>query len=179
MYYGEIKQRDIANGEGIRTSLFVSGCRLHCKDCFNKDTWSFSYGQPFTEAVEELILDALKHPYIAGLTVLGGEPMENENQAALLPFLQRVRKAYPQKTIWMFTGYQLEKDLWPEGAKHTPHTMALLQLIDVLVDGPFIKEKKRLGLKFRGSSNQRILDVPQTLAAGKPIIHSNYIDNME
>lgn len=171
MFYGTIKERDIANGEGIRTSLFVSGCRLHCKDCFNRETWDFSYGSAFTTEVEDQIIASLKPGYVAGLTVLGGEPMEDENQAALLPFLEKVKAVYPAKTIWLFSGYCLDDDFRLGGRKHTEHTEALLRLVDVLVDGPFICELKKAGLKFRGSSNQRILDVPQSLRAGTPVTY--------
>lgn len=171
MFYGSIKEHDIANGEGVRTSLFVSGCRLHCKDCFNRETWDFGHGAAFTEEVEAQMLKRLEPGYIAGLTVLGGEPMEEENQAALLPFFEKVKARYPAKTIWLFSGYRFEEDLLPGGRKHTAQTDALLALVDVLVDGPFICELKKPGLKFRGSSNQRVLDMPASLRAGKGVVY--------
>lgn len=171
MFYGTIKENDISNGEGVRTSLFVSGCRLHCKDCFNRETWNFEFGFEFTEEVQTRILNSLAPGYIAGLTVLGGEPMEEENQAALLPFLKKVRARFPDKTIWLFSGYRFEDDFRPGGRKHTDSTDALLQRVDVLVDGPFICELKRAGLRFRGSTNQRILDMKQSLRKGKGVTY--------
>lgn len=171
MFYAEIKEHDIANGEGVRTSLFVSGCRLHCRDCFNRAAWDFEFGAAFTPEVEARILKSLAPAYIAGLSVLGGEPMEEENQRALLPFLQRVRASYPGKTIWLFSGYRFEDALLPGGIKHTEVTDALLELVDVLVDGPFIRELKSAGLKFRGSSNQRILDVRKSLEQGAGAVY--------
>ena len=169
MHYGTIKERDIANGEGVRTSLFVSGCRRRCADCFNPMTWDFSYGAAFTPAVEQQVLDSLAPAHIAGLTVLGGEPMEIENQADLLPFLQKVKARYPEKTIWLFSGYVFEEHFLSGGSQFTEHTTPLLQLVDVLVDGPFIRELKQLSLSFRGSSNQRLLNMPRSLASGRGI----------
>ena len=159
MNYGNIKKTDIADGVGVRVTLFVSGCRRHCKGCFNSDTWDFGYGEPFTEETEKELLDALAPSYINGLTLLGGEPMEPENQAALLPFVCRVRSLYPDKSIWCYTGCTLEKDLVPGGSHFCGATEELLSLIDVLVDGEFIEEKKDLRLLFRGSSNQRVIDM--------------------
>lgn len=161
MNYGEIKKTDIANGDGVRVSLFVSGCRVRCAGCFNALTWDFSYGREFTEETEAEILDALAPEYIAGLTVLGGEPFEPENQRALAPFLERVKKAYPRKTVWCYTGYTLEKDILPaDGKCRTEVTGRMLGCIDTLVDGPFIQEQRDITLKFRGSRNQRILSAP-------------------
>ncbi len=158
MYYGEIKKTDIANGEGVRVSLFVSGCRIHCKGCFNFKTWDFNFGKPFTEKTEEEILEALDKDFISGLTVLGGEPFEEENQEVLASFLHKVKTSFPQKDIWCYTGYIYDKDLLPStGKKHTPYTEEMLSYIDVLVDGPFIIEEKDISLNFRGSRNQRIL----------------------
>lgn len=158
MFYGAIKKLDIADGDGVRVSLFVSGCRNRCPGCFQPETWNFCYGSPFTAATEEEILCALGKDFISGLTVLGGEPFEEENQIALEPFLRRVRWAYPQKTIWCYTGYVYEKDLLPQtGRKHIDVTDSLLSCIDVLVDGPFIEAEKDISLQFRGSRNQRIL----------------------
>jgi anaerobic ribonucleoside-triphosphate reductase activating protein len=158
MYYGTIKKTDVANGEGVRVSLFVSGCRNHCKGCFNHETWDFQFGKPFTSDTQQEIIEALSPAYITGLTVLGGEPMEEENQRELLPFLRLVRKTFPEKTIWLYTGYVYDTDIQPaDGRKHGQHTGELLSYIDVLVDGPFIEEQKDITLQFRGSRNQRIL----------------------
>lgn len=158
MNYANIKKTDIADGEGVRVSLFVSGCRNHCKGCFNQETWDFAFGRPFTEETENELIDALAPSYISGLTVLGGEPFEIENQRSLLPFLRRVRKTYPQKTIWCYTGYVYDTDILPSSARrHCEATDEMLSLINVLVDGPFILEKKNISLQFRGSENQRIL----------------------
>lgn len=170
MHYGHIKSRDVANGPGVRVSLFVSGCRNRCEGCFQPETWDFSYGKPFTEATEGELLADLAPPYIAGLTLLGGEPMEPENQAVLLPLLRRVREAYPEKNVWAFTGYTLERLMSAGAHPHTEHTLPLLELIDVLVDGRFERDKKNLMLRFRGSENQRLLDLPASLAAGKPVL---------
>ena len=161
MYYAAIKKRDIANGIGVRVSLFVSGCTHHCKNCFNQETWDFSYGTPFTKETEELLLQALEPSYIHGLTLLGGEPLEPCNQAALLPFLQTVRARYPQKTIWCYTGYLYDVDLIPGGKVYTPFTEEMLSCIDVLVDGEFVEALKDISLAFRGSSNQRILHLKE------------------
>lgn len=158
MYYGNIKKTDIADGEGVRVSLFVSGCRNKCPGCFNQVTWDFNYGTEFTAETEEELLNALAPDYIAGLTVLGGEPFEEENQRVLAPFLHLVRKAYPQKTIWCYTGYVYDKDILPaDGRKRCEATDSMISAIDVLVDGPFVLEKRDLTLTFRGSSNQRLL----------------------
>lgn len=156
MYYGNIKYKDIANGDGVRTSLFVSGCRVGCKGCFNRETWNFEYGQEVTDEIVSQIVESLKPSYISGLTVLGGEPMEPENQEGLLPILRLVKKTYPNKTIWLYTGYLLDQDLVAGGRKHTVYTDELLSLVDVVVDGPFVSERKDVGLRFRGSSNQRV-----------------------
>ena len=167
MYYGEIKKTDIANGTGVRVTLFVSGCRRHCKNCFNPETWSFTNGQPFTDDTAREIIDALRPSYINGLTLLGGEPMEIENQRALLPFVRQVRAAYPDKTIWCYTGCTLERDLYVGGTYHCEATDELMSLIDVLVDGEFIEEKKNLRLRFCGSTNQRIIDMKATRENGR------------
>lgn len=164
MYYGNIKNTDIANGEGVRVTLFVSGCTHHCKNCFNKETWDFCYGKPFTKEVEDELIKLLEPDYIKGLTLLGGEPMEPQNQASLLPFLKRVRETYGnKKNIWCYTGYVLDRDLLKESRAKCEHTEELLKNIDVLVDGPFIESLKNLSLKFRGSSNQRVINLPETL----------------
>ena len=164
MYYGNIKKTDIADGDGVRVSLFVSGCRNCCKGCFQPDTRDFKYGTEFTQETENQILEFLRPSYISGLTVLGGEPFEEENQRILAPFLRKVKETYPSKTIWCYTGYVLEKDLLPEdGRKHCEATGEMLKYIDILVDGPFIEEQKNISLKFRGSENQRILKLKEIL----------------
>ncbi len=168
MFYGNIKKIDIADGLGVRVSLFVSGCRNHCKGCFQPETWNFNYGREFTRETVNEVLDAMGQPFIRGLTVLGGEPFEEENQACVLDLLSRVKAAFPQKDIWLYTGYVLDKDLLPpDGSKHTEYTLPILKLVDVLVDGPFILEKKDLSLEFRGSSNQRIIHNPIDFAAAE------------
>ena len=161
MNYATIRNCDIANGEGVRVSLFVSGCTHHCKGCFNPDQWSFDYGEPFDEKAEDLVLGYLAPSYIAGLSILGGEPMEPENQRALVPFIRRLRDRFGlTKTIWVYTGCVLETHLKAEGSRwRTEVADEFLSLIDVLVDGPFVEEKKDISLKFRGSSNQRIIDM--------------------
>lgn len=157
MYYGNIKKIDIANGEGVRVSLFVSGCRNCCKNCFNPETWNFKYGQEFNLDTENKILNLLEQKHIKGLTVLGGEPFEPENQKDLLPFIKKVKHKFPHKDLWFFTGYIYDQDLVPNGKKYCEVTDKLLSYIDVLVDGPFIEEEKDISLKFRGSKNQRII----------------------
>ncbi len=166
MHYATIKWYDIANGEGVRVSLFVSGCTHRCKNCFNQVAWDFSYGKPFDEEIQDKIVKELGSSYIAGLSLLGGEPFEPQNQAALLPFVKRVRETYPQKKIWCYTGFVLDEKTGElrETQKNTPHTKELLSLIDVLVDGAYIEELKDIRLKFRGSSNQRVIDLKKTLA---------------
>ena len=169
MNYAEIKKNDIANGEGVRTSLFVSGCRNRCKNCFNAVTWDFLYGKPFDQAVEDDIIEATRPRWISGLSLLGGEPFEPENQRALVPFLRRVRQMYPDKTIWGFSGFTYE-ELTSDGTHpRCEVTDEMLSLLDVLVDGRFVEELKDLTLRFRGSSNQRLLDVPKSLAAKSPV----------
>lgn len=169
MHYGKIKNCDIANGNGVRVTLFVSGCTHRCKGCFNPETWDFQYGQPYTEETEATILRLLEPSYINGLTLLGGEPMETENQRALLPLLRKVKERFPQKDIWCYTGYTLETDLLA-GKARTEVTDELLSLIDVLVDGEFIEAQKNISLRFRGSENQRLLALGETLAAGHPVL---------
>ena len=167
MHYGEIKNCDIANGEGVRVTLFVSGCTNHCKNCFQPQTWDFDYGQPFTEETEAELFRLLSPRYIRGLTLLGGEPFEPENQRALLPFLRKLRRELPEKTVWAFTGFTWE-ELHTEGSHpRCEVTDELLSLIDVLVDGRYVEELKDIGLRFRGSSNQRLLDLNATRASGK------------
>lgn len=170
MYFGEIKNCDIANGIGVRVSLFVSGCTHHCKNCFNPQTWDFSFGKEFTDETENQIIKMLEPNYITGLTVLGGEPFEPANQKCLLPFLQRVKKTYPNKTIWIYTGYLLDEELLKESRARCEYTDGILAVTDVLVDGEFVEELKSITLLFRGSSNQRIIDVPKTLEQNKIVI---------
>jgi len=169
MNYAEIKYCDIANGVGVRTVLFVSGCRNGCEGCFNPLQWDFKAGEPFTSEVEDKILESLEPAYIAGLTLLGGEPMEPENQAGLLPFLNRVRERFPHKSIWLYTGFTWEALVEGPSRGHTEMIPELLGLLNVLVDGPFVLEQKDISLRFRGSSNQRLIDVPKSLAAGEVI----------
>ncbi len=173
MNYATIKWTDIANGEGVRISLFVSGCTRRCKDCFNAVAWDFSYGKPFDESVRESIYDGLKADYIAGLSLLGGEPLEPENQRALLPFVKEVKKRFPEKSIWCYTGnvFDPATGLLKEQEKNTEVTEELISLFDVLVDGEFIEAQKNIRLKFRGSSNQRILDVKKSKISKSPVFY--------
>ena len=159
MNYGNIKFIDTADGEGVRVSLFVSGCRNHCPGCFNQDTWDFDFGKEFTEIEENEILEGCNKEYISGLTILGGEPLEPENQKGILNLVLKFKEMFPKKTLWMYTGYVLDKDLLPGQRKYVEGVTGLiLDSIDVLVDGPFILAERNLSLKFRGSNNQRILD---------------------
>lgn len=163
MNYATIKPVDIANGPGVRVSLFVSGCTHRCKGCFNEEAWDFQFGKPFTQEVQEQLLSSLDHDYIEGLTLLGGEPMEPSNQEALLPFIRAVRERLPQKTIWCFTGYDFGKDILGRMMEASSVTRELIPLFDVMVDGKFVAEKRNLSLKFRGSENQRVLNVKKSL----------------
>ena len=165
MNYAEIKKCDIANGVGVRTSLFVSGCRHGCPGCFNAIAWDFEAGEPFTSKVEDQIIDSLRTPYVDGLSVLGGEPLEPENQAVLAPFLDRVHGELPNKDIWLWTGFTWEELKQQSCRAHTPHLDRILSRLHVLVDGPFVEEQKDITLRFRGSANQRLIDVPASLAA--------------
>ncbi len=166
MHYAAIKKNDVANGNGIRVSLFVSGCRHRCPHCFNPETWDFAYGKPFTKETEDELLAALEKDYIEGLTLLGGDPTEPENQRALLPLLRRMKKAFPEKTVWCYSGYLLH-ELLSGGCAHTEDTDEFLSFLDILVDGPFIETEKDLRLRFRGSRNQRVIDVKKTRALGE------------
>lgn len=157
MNYATIKFYDVANGTGVRVSLFVSGCRHHCKGCFNAETWDFRYGEPYTQETEDSIIDGLKPDYITGLSLLGGEPFEPENQPALTALLRRVKTQLPEKTVWCYTGYTYDTDLAEGGSVFTDVTREMLSYIDILVDGEFIEEQRDLTLRFRGSRNQRIL----------------------
>lgn len=170
MNYGAIKKYDIANGEGVRVSLFVSGCTHQCKGCFNYEAWDFTYGKHFTSDTVNEIIEALEPSFINGLSLLGGEPFERPNQEVLLPFLHKVKEKYPQKNIWCYTGYTLEDDLLSESRARCEHTDEMLGLIDVLVDAEFKEELKDITLAFRGSSNQRIIDVKESLKQGKTIL---------
>ena len=170
MNYGEIKNCDIANGEGVRVTLFVSGCTNRCEGCFQPQTWDFGYGEPFTTEVEDKIIKMLEPDYINGLTLLGGEPFEPENQRSLLPFVKRVRETYPQKNICAFSGFTIERLLSDEPHPRCEVTDELLSMIDVLVDGKFMIEKKNIRLRFRGSENQRIIDVKNSLEKGETIL---------
>jgi len=168
MNYGEIKYCDIANGPGVRTSLFVSGCTHHCKNCFNEITWDFNYGEPFTEEVWQKIFDSCRPGYVSGITLLGGEPMEPENQRALLPFIKEFRKRFPDKTIWCFSGYTYEQLTGKYlGRSFCEVTEELLSYFDVLVDGKYVDELHNITLRFRGSSNQRIIDMKKTAESGE------------
>ena len=170
MNYGNIKECDIADGPGVRVSLFVSGCRHHCKGCFNEETWNFNYGQPYTEETEAEILNSLDSNFIQGFTLLGGEPFEPENQRALYPFLQKVKARFPHKTIWMFSGFTYEELLTEGSHPHCEVTEAILKMADVLVDGRYDDALRNIGLRFRGSSNQRLIDLPQTRQAGHVVL---------
>ena len=165
MYYGNIKECDIADGPGVRVTLFVSGCRNHCKGCFNSETWDFSYGQPYTEETEERLLALLGPDYIQGLTLLGGEPFEPENQRVCVTLLRKVREVYPGKDIWCYSGYLIDRDMVPGGKVYTEVTEEMLSYIDVLVDGRFVEEEKDLTLVFRGSRNQGVLRLENGKAA--------------
>ena len=173
MHYATIKWTDIANGEGVRISLFVSGCTHRCKNCFNEIAWDFDYGQPFDNRTAEKILEELSSSYISGLSLLGGEPLEPQNQQALYPFIQEVKRRFPHKTIWCYTGFVFDEKTGTlrETHKNTPITKDLIALFDVLVDGPFIEELKNIRLKFRGSSNQRVIDVQKTLQQGECVLY--------
>lgn len=164
MNYAAIKENDIADGPGVRVSLFVSGCTHHCRGCFQPETWSFDYGSPFDETTEAELMKALAPAYKAGLTLLGGEPMESENAKRLYPFVKRVRETYPSKNVWCYSGYLFEELIEREECRR------LLELIDVLVDGEFVEEQKDISLVFRGSANQRVIDVPLSLREGKAVL---------
>jgi anaerobic ribonucleoside-triphosphate reductase activating protein len=173
MYYCNIKKNDIADGEGVRVTLFVSGCTNHCKGCFQPQTWDFHYGTPYTEETEKELLEALSYDHIQGLTLLGGEPFEIENQRVLVHLLKKVRETYPEKDIWSYTGFIYDRDLVPGGKRYCEVTDEMLSYLDVLVDGPFVEEKKNIRLMFRGSENQRVLDIKKTIATG---VITKYID---
>lgn len=171
MNYAEIKYCDVANGPGVRTSLFVSGCSHHCPGCFNEIAWDFNYGKPFTQDTIDSIIESLKPDYIQGLTLLGGEPFEYSNQKGLLPLVRQVRKVLPQKDIWCFTGFLFDKDIIENMCKKWKETNELLSYIDVLVDGRFVEELKNLNLKFKGSENQRTILVNESLKSSNVILY--------
>lgn len=175
MNYATIKKRDIANGIGVRVSLFVSGCTHHCKNCFNKETWDFSYGEKFTEYTENLILDYLEPDFVNGLSLLGGEPFEPQNQEALTLFLRKVKERFPYKDIWCYTGYLFDKHLLECSRARCEYTDEMLSYIDVLVDGPYVEEQKDITLQFRGSKNQRVIDVQQSLSKGEVVLWDKLI----
>ena len=170
MNYAAIKTYDIANGPGVRSVIFVSGCTRHCKECFQPQTWDFDFGEPLTPEVTDYLLQTLAPPEIAGLTVLGGEPFEPRNQAGVLALLETVHAAYPQKSIWAFTGYLLDEELLAGKVGDPATVQKMLALLDVLVDGPFMIEKKNLTLRFRGSENQRLIDMKKTLQTGTVVL---------
>ncbi len=164
MYFGQIFECDIANGEGCRTSLFVSGCTHHCRECFNPETWDFSFGQEYTDQTEDFIIESLKPDYIKGLTILGGEPMEPSNQTVIRKLIERAAAEVPHADVWIYSGYTLEELMDEKNRRcHTEDTLPILRKTDILVDGEFHIEEKNLMLRFRGSANQRIIDVPGTL----------------
>ena len=173
MNYATIKWTDIANGEGVRISLFGSGCTHRCKNCFNEIAWDFSYGEPFDDGIAEKILSELGSSFIAGLSLLGGEPLEPQNQRALYPFVKEVKRRYPDKTVWCYTGFVFDEKSGTlcETHKNTSVTKELISLFDVLVDGPYVEELKNIRLKFRGSSNQRVIDVQKTLEKGECVLY--------
>ena len=171
MNYAEIKYCDVANGPGVRTSLFVSGCSHHCPGCFNEIAWDFNYGKPFTQDTIDSIIESLKPDYIQGLTLLGGEPFEYSNQKGLLPLVRQVREVLPQKDIWCFTGFLFDKDIIENMCKKWKETNELLSYIDVLVDGRFVEELKNLNLKFKGSENQHTILVNESLKSGNVILY--------
>ena len=167
MYYGELKKCDIANGAGVRVTLFVSGCTNHCPGCFQPQTWDFTYGQPYTTDTQREIIDELQKPYVRGLTVLGGEPFEPENQRQLVKLLRQVKENYPEKDVWVFSGFTLDGELLREGSHpRCEVTDEMLGYIDVLVDGRFVEELKDISLQFRGSRNQRVIDMNETRKTG-------------
>ena len=174
MNYADIKKIDVANGEGVRVSVFVSGCNHHCKGCFNECAWDFNYGKEFSEKEEQQIIDYMNHDYISGLSLLGGEPLEPRNQEGLLPLVKKVKEKFPNKDIWCYTGFDFEKDVVEKMAKNNETTRELLKYIDIIVDGKFEEDKKNLKLQFRGSSNQKIVDVKKSLQTGQIVKEIQY-----
>ena len=174
MNYANIKYYDIANGPGVRTSVFVSGCRHHCPGCFNAVAWDFDYGQPFDKTVRNEVFASCQPDYIAGLSLLGGEPFEPQNQKAIVELLRQIKGAMPDKSIWAFSGYLFDRDILSGRLGDWDVTQEYLSYLDVLVDGPFVEEKKNLSLRFRGSENQRLIDVPASLAAGQVVLWQDW-----
>ena len=171
MHVGEVMTADVANGEGMRVSVFVSGCRNHCKGCFQPQTWDFNYGREYTPEIEQFIIDELSKSYYDGITILGGDPMEPENQEPVLRLLRRIKKELPDKNVWVYTGYVYDRDLVPGGKRFVDGvTRELLESIDILIDGRFVEELKNLMLNFRGSGNQRIIKMTETLETGKVVL---------
>ncbi len=177
MNYATIKNNDIANGPGVRVSLFVSGCTHHCKGCFNEIAWDFDYGEPFTQAVIDRILDMLSASHIKGITLLGGEPFEPQNQPALLDLLRQIRAKFPEKSVWCFSGYLFDRDILPGCLGNPAITREMLGYIDVLVDGPFVESQKNLMLRFRGSENQRIINIPASIEKGEIVLWEDWQGN--
>ncbi len=170
MNYADIKQYDVANGPGVRISLFVSGCTHHCKECFNEEAWDFNYGKPFTQAEIDRIIEYLSPNYIKGLTILGGEPFEHSNQKGILPLIRKFREVYPDKSLWCYSGYDFEKDIMGRMYKEWPETKEIVENTDVIVDGEFMADLKKVGLRFKGSTNQRIICVKDYLETGKIVL---------
>jgi anaerobic ribonucleoside-triphosphate reductase activating protein len=170
MNYATIKNCDIANGPGVRVSLFVSGCTHRCPGCFNEVAWDFAYGDPFTQNTIDTILEMLRPAHIKGLTLLGGEPFEPQNQGPIVELLRQVKAQYPEKSIWAFSGYLFDKDILAGRLGPWEITKEYLSYLDVLVDGPFVAAKKNLSLRFRGSENQRLIDVPASMASGEVVL---------
>ena len=174
MNYATIKPRDIANGPGVRVSLFVSGCTHRCPGCFNEEAWDFDYGQPFDQSTIDEILGLLQPDYVQGLTLLGGEPFDPRNQPAIVELLRQIKAKYPHKSIWAFTGYLFDRDILPGRLGESAITREYLSYLDVLVDGPFIQARKNLTLRFRGSDNQRLIDVPASLSRGEVVLWQDW-----
>lgn len=170
MNYADIKKADIANGLGVRVSVFVSGCTHHCKNCFNREAWDFNYGKEFTGEEIEKVINELDHPYVSGLSLLGGEPLEYTNQKGLLPLLRKVKEKFPEKNIWCYTGYTFDKDVMGDMCSRWEETSEILSYLDVVVDGKFEEDKKDIKLRFRGSSNQRVIDVKKSLKEKKAVL---------
>ena len=177
MKYAQLKKRDVANGPGVRVSLFVSGCTHHCKGCFNEVAWDFNYGEPFTQETVNTIVNMLAPSYVQGLTLLGGEPFEPQNQGPIVELLRQIKEKYPNKSIWAFSGYLFDRDILSGRLGDFAITKEYLSYLDVLVDGPFILEKKNLSLRFRGSENQRLIDVPASLASGTIVLWEDWQGN--
>ena len=177
MNYATIKSRDIANGPGVRVSLFVSGCTHRCPGCFNEEAWDFNFGQPFTQEVIDRILEDLSPSFVKGLTLLGGEPFDPRNQPSIVELLRQVKAKCPDKSIWAFSGYLFDRDILPGKLGDPDITREYLSYLDVLVDGPFVQAKKNLTLRFRGSENQRLIDVPASLESGTVVLWEDWQGN--